>query len=175
MAKNNNNKKGNNMKKRPNYFEINVQMFGEDFLTKKNPLDIQRDAKKIFMDISRGNIDIDRDSYFFTDYNFLLNIGEVAYDNWKYHNMTIIGMKMFLDNTKASMIDRYFLDVLERHQRSAEAYGIICEYIQRIMNNMGARVNLHEMSNRLSQYRDVFSEMFIVVGDLKTRVERGVY
>ena len=34
-------------KTRPNYFQMNVTNFGEDFPARKSPLDIQRDAKNI--------------------------------------------------------------------------------------------------------------------------------
>ena len=49
-------------KTRPNYFQMNVTNFGEDFPARKSPLDIQRDAKNIFNDIAYGNIDIERDA-----------------------------------------------------------------------------------------------------------------
>ena len=85
-------------KSRPNYFQMNVTQFGEDFPTRKSPLEIQKDAKNIFNDIAYGNIDVERDAKCFTYTNFLSNLILVAQDNYSYHFYSAEGLKQIINH-----------------------------------------------------------------------------
>lgn len=58
-------------KKRMNYFENNIQKFGEDFLDFKKAEEIQRDCKIIFKDMVFGNIDYEKHGMYFMEPRFL--------------------------------------------------------------------------------------------------------
>lgn len=169
---------GNKSKKkqqRPNYFQMNMNMFGEEFLGKKTPLDIQKDAKKVFSDLAYGNIDIQRDAKFFTNVNFLINLRVVAFDNYKYHAFTLNGMKQIINQSQANQIEEYFVRVCEIHERCASAYSIIIHYLDNILQNKGATINLTEMVKELQCYRGAFSEIMFVRSDFQRRNERETY
>lgn len=165
----------NNKKKGPNYFEMNIRSFGENFLERKTPLDIQKDAKKIFMDLAHGNIDIDRDAIYFTNVNFLINLIQVATDNYWYHMYTSVGMKQILQSTQAKQIDAVFVRIMERHDYTAKAYSILITYLTNILNNKGAIINLTNLMRELHSFKGAFSEMFIVRDDYNRRQERRTY
>ena len=79
----------NNAQKANNYFSINIQKYGENFIAQKSPQDIQRDAKKkIFKDMVFGNIDYDTYGQYFTDANFLDNLITVAMIERAVHEVT---------------------------------------------------------------------------------------
>ena len=79
----------NNAQKTNNYFTINKQKFGDNFIAQKSAQDIQRDArKKIFKDMVFGNIDYDVDGQYFTDANFLDNLITVAMIEKDVHEVT---------------------------------------------------------------------------------------
>ena len=69
-------------KNRPNYFRKQEERLGPYFLSKKTPVDIQRDAMMVFRDIARGNIDYNKDLVYFTNAQFLQNINKVAQDEY---------------------------------------------------------------------------------------------
>lgn len=165
----------NNKKKGPNYFESNIRSFGEDFLNRKTPLDIQKDAKKIFMDMEHGNIDINRDARYFTSVNFLINLKQVAADNYWYHAYTSNGMKQILQNSQANQVDAVYIKVMEKHEYSAKAYAIIVQYLTNMLNNKGVIINLTNLIKDLQSFRGAFSDMFIVRDDYKRRQERRTY
>ena len=163
----------NRNKRSPNYFKINAQQFGEDFLQKKNPLDIQKDAKKIFIDMTFGNIDLEHDVYYFLDVNFLENLLQVASDNYWYHAYTYNGMKQFI--SQCNQIDTMFLKVMERHLYVSKAYWEIVFHITNILNNQGAKINLCNLVTQLQNYKGAFSDLFVVRDDDARRRERRTY
>jgi hypothetical protein len=72
-----------------NYFTINIQKYGDNFVAQKAAQDIQRDArKKIFKDIVFGNIDYDAYGQYFTDATFLDNLITVAMTEKDIHEVT---------------------------------------------------------------------------------------
>lgn len=169
---------GKNPKKkqqRPNYFQNNMNMFGQDFLRRKTPLDIQRDAKKIFSDLAYGNIDIQRDAVFFTNVDFLINLRTVAFDNYKYHAFTANGMKQIINQSQTNQIEEYFVKVSETHDRCATAYSIIVHFIDNMLQNKGVVINLTEMVKQLQLYRGAFSEIMVIRSDFQRRNEKETY
>lgn len=168
-------KKQGNRRNMRNYFQTNIEQNGEDFLSRKTPLDIQKDAKKIFLDIAHGSINIERDAIYFTNVSFLMNLLSVAQDNLNYHSFTANGMKQIINQAGVKQIDQWFIKVLDRHEYCARAYNIVCKYITNILNNQGATICLTQMVQELQQYRGAFQEMFIVRDDYARRQERGTY
>ncbi|MDD3122087.1 MAG: hypothetical protein PHC62_01065 [Candidatus Izemoplasmatales bacterium] len=167
--------RGNNRKKGPNYFELNIRNIGEDFINRKNPFDIQRDAKKVFMDLEHGNVDIERDAKYFANVFFIQNLLQVANDNYYYHAYTMNGMKQIINDSGAAQIDAAFIKVMERHEYTMKAYGVVVKYLNNMLNNMGVRVNLSELMRTLQSFRGAFSDMFIVRDDYTRRQERRNY
>ena len=58
-------------KKRMNYFETNIQKFGEDFLDYKRVDEIQKDCKYLFRDMVFGNINYEKHGMYFLEPRFL--------------------------------------------------------------------------------------------------------
>ena len=59
------------MAKKMNYFQTNIQRFGEDFLDFKKAEEIQRDCKFIVKDMVQGNIDYEKHGMYFMEPRFL--------------------------------------------------------------------------------------------------------
>lgn len=59
------------MAKKMNYFESNIQKFGQDFLDFKRTEEIQRDCKFIFRDMVFGNINYEKHGMYFMEPRFL--------------------------------------------------------------------------------------------------------
>ena len=165
-------------KTRPNYFQMNVTNFGEDFPARKSPLDIQRDAKNIFNDIAYGNIDIERDAKCFTYMNFLVNLEQVARDNYWYHFYSAEGLKQIINQSGATQISddqKALVKTIERHTYSANAYNTIMFYLNNMINNQGVIVNLSELVRQLHNFRGAFADMFIIRDDDARRRERRTF
>ena len=60
-------------KQRPSWFQRQIERDGEEFMLRKQPLDIQREAFNIVKDIMRGNITQKDLKYLFT-LNILSNV-----------------------------------------------------------------------------------------------------
>ena len=70
----NNNNKNNQKKQFNDYFSTGIKQKGTGFLSFKNPQDLQRDAVRIFRDIARGNIDIEKYEEYFLNPMLLDNM-----------------------------------------------------------------------------------------------------
>lgn len=68
-------------KARPSWFQKQVDQFGQDFLDRKQPKDIQRDAMNIVRDMVRGNIS-NRDFPYLFDLKVLSNVRFVVYEKY---------------------------------------------------------------------------------------------
>lgn len=165
-------------KSRPNYFQMNVTQFGEDFPTRKSPLEIQKDAKNIFNDIAYGNIDVERDAKCFTYTNFLSNLILVAQDNYSYHFYSAEGLKQIINQSGATRISddqQPMMKVIDKHMYSANAYNVIIYYLTNMLNNQGVIVNLAELCRQLQNFRGAFSDVYIIRDDDARRRERRTY
>lgn len=170
-------KKPNN-KRRPNYFQTNVTNFGEDFPTRKSPLDIQKDAKIIFNDIAYGNIDVERDAKCFTYINFLDNLIQVAEDNYWYNFYSGEGLKQIINQSGVTQISddqKYLVKTIERHMYAANAFKTIVYYLKNMINNQGVIINLSELARQLQNFRGAFADTFIIRDDDYRRRERRTY
>ena len=68
-------------KARPSWFQKQIERDGEQFMLRKQPLDIQREAFNIVRDIMRGNITQKDLKYLFT-LNILSNVKIAVYDKY---------------------------------------------------------------------------------------------
>lgn len=68
-------------KARPSWFQKQIERDGEEFMLRKQPLDIQREAFNIVRDIMRGNITQKDLKYLFT-LNILSNVKIAVYDKY---------------------------------------------------------------------------------------------
>lgn len=68
-------------KQRPSWFQKQIERDGENFLIKKQPLDIQREAFNIVRDIMRGNITSKDLKYLFNN-NILSNVKIAVYEKY---------------------------------------------------------------------------------------------
>ena len=66
---------------RPSWFQKQIERDGQDFLLKKQPLDIQREASNIVRDIIRGNI-TSRDYSYLFDLKVLSNVKIALYNKY---------------------------------------------------------------------------------------------
>ena len=83
-------------KSRTNYFEMNIQKKGEDFLDAKSIDEIQRDAKKrIFQDMAFGNIDYEKYGRYFMEPRFLEQLIVTAFDEMENHRVKYTALKAF--------------------------------------------------------------------------------
>lgn len=68
-------------KARPSWFQKQIERDGQDFMLKKQPLDIQREAFNIVRDIMRGNI-TQKDLKYLFNLNILSNVKIAVYDKY---------------------------------------------------------------------------------------------
>lgn len=108
-------------KTRPSWFQKQIERGGEDFLLRKPPLDIQREAFNIVRDIARGNITQKDFKYLFTT-KILSNIRIVVLNKYiEYHTYSsTITMCMNIQNG---------VQILE------QTYGVAANNLQNTYNN----------------------------------------
>ena len=68
-------------KQRPSWFQKQIERDGQDFMLKKQPLDIQREAFNIVRDIMRANI-TQKDLKYLFNLNILSNVKIAVYDKY---------------------------------------------------------------------------------------------
>ena len=151
MAKNNN-------KQRRNYFENEkTRANGDpDFLEKKNFLQLQNDAVRIFKDLARGSIDVFQYEEYFQNRNFLNAIMKVAQNNVvksslvKYYIDTGIARNDFLHGVMPDMV----YTVENEFKLEIEAYTIIYSGLltYSVSNNIA---DLIPMVSSLAKYRNI--------------------
>lgn len=89
-------------KNRDNYFSMNIQKFGDNFMTSKTPMDIQKDAKKrIFKDIVFGNIDYNKFGQYFTNPQFVEQLIITARNEEFNHRVIADALSMYMQNNNA--------------------------------------------------------------------------
>ena len=83
------------MGNRKNYFETNIQRFGDDFLDCKKVEEIQRDSKFIFRDMVYGNINYEKHGIYFMDPRFLEQLIIVSSIEAKKHDIKFRALAEF--------------------------------------------------------------------------------
>lgn len=132
---NNNNRKNNNNKRnqRPNWFQTQIQNLGEDFLTRKNANDLQRDANRIIKDIGYGNVNINEIAPYFKNSIFTLAIKNAAYDNWCYNYHTANGLLTGLKESNQTT-DPSLMKVYDIHLKASNAYSFVYKAMENIIS-----------------------------------------
>ena len=95
------------MAKKMNYFQTNIQRFGEDFLDFKKAEEIQRDCKFIFKDMVFGNIDYEKYGMYFMEPRFLEQLIIKSEIDSQKHNLKYMALYEFsikYNNMEASQL-----------------------------------------------------------------------
>ena len=142
-------KKPNQRKARPSYFQQNVQRFGTNFLETKNAEQMQRDAVKVFRDIAMGNINMETDGAYFLHPQFLASCIKEAQSMLNIHIVHCNGGTALI---YAGQADEMVRSVLERDQRSAQAYKILYDGLC-ALSATGDLNYLSVLTNNLRNYR----------------------
>lgn len=126
---------------RPSWFQKQVEKGGQDFLLRKPPLEIQRDAINIIRDIARGNI-MPKDYQYLFDMKVLANVRISIYE--KYIELHTYGATL----TFATQVPNG-TQILER------SYGVAPENFQKIFNNT---------NNQLTAYGAILQSIDAFIG-----------
>lgn len=108
-------------KKRPSWFQKQIERGGNDFLLRKAPHDIQKEALSIVRDITRGNITVKDFEYLF-NLKILSNVRLSVYSKYIELHIYDSSMNFVLQN-------QFGLNMLEK------AYGVNPDNFQQTMNN----------------------------------------
>ena len=139
-----------NSNRRSNYFQQNVQKFGENFISRKNPAELELDAIRIFRDIARGNIDVQKDGPYFLDTQFLESCLTAANLKLNLHTTNYNGVLMLVNNNLGSSMT---MSILEYNKRCMEAYTIIYNHLMNIKATKDINY-LTTMVGNLRNYRN---------------------
>ena len=124
----NKNNKGNNSF---NYFTREIQKDGNDFLEKKNAVQIQRDAPFVFRQLAKGQIDIFKYVDYFNNQYFLSNLIDAAQVEYNEHSICRMGIQALVnqrrgyDNTFTQQECDLYYSIMNRHYALENAYNII--------------------------------------------------
>lgn len=139
-----------NNRKRTNYFQQNIQRFGENFLNMKNANDLEMDSIRVFRDIARGNVDPQKDGQYFLNTQFIESCISGASLKLNLHTTNYKGVLMLVNG---GVNDGMTMAILDYNKRCMEAYTIIYNNL----NNIKATgdVNyLTAMASNLRNYRN---------------------
>lgn len=177
MGKHNNSK--NNKKKRPNWFDLRLQQFGEDFMSKMTIEDIKKEAGRILKDMAYANIDYTNLKYlrYYADPMFVSQLMNACYENWVYNNMTAVGLNNYFSTlTEAPPVE--YLNVYQIHNQAQIAYNILYEGLYNVFNYVnrcepGKIIaqpiidTLFIMTQNVLQYNKGMNYTFIVVDNTR--------
>ena len=139
-----------NKKQRPNYFTQNVQRFGDNFLRQKNANELEMDSIRVFIDIARGNSDVENDGKYFLEPQFLESCISGASLKLNMFTTNYNGVLMLVNS---GVNDTMTVSILEYNKRCMEAYTIIYNHLNNI--KVTGDINyLATMANNLRNYRN---------------------
>lgn len=124
-------KKKENLAKPPKstYFSQNVEKFGPDFLKKKRPDELKRDAIRIFRDIAHSRGYVGQIGQYFTAgyYNFVKIMREAANAMLVEENAVVVGLSTYVKNMQdmGTQPDAAVLDSFNSHKGKLKALQII--------------------------------------------------
>ena len=107
-------------KKRPTWFQKQVDKGGKDFLLRKGPMDIQRDALNIVRDIMRNNI-TENDFQYLFDLKVLSNVRLAIYAKF-------IETQVYDSSMSYVLQSQYGVQTLE------QSYQVTPDNFQQVMN-----------------------------------------
>lgn len=153
MAFNNrgNNNKGNNKKKNNDYFSQNIQKNGDDFLRMKNSKDIDFESSKIFRDLAKGNIDIEKYGHYFLEKQFNLSLQSAAYKKAIYYYNIWNAINYYITQPHIPT-DQNMMETYNTIKSKCDAYNIINNGLINLYNN-GNLNELYVLIRNLSQFK----------------------
>lgn len=146
-----------NQRRKPNdYFTMNIQQYGENFLEFKNARDLEMESIRIFRGLARGQIDIDKYGHYFLDGQLLSSCIQAAFSKKIYFDISYTGVFKLHESIFASgdTPDPNILMVLDHHKKSSEAYKIILDGLNNIRatNNVNYLVCLVDSLSAFRNY-----------------------
>lgn len=139
---------------RPSWFQRQVDQNGPDFLLKKQPLDIQRDAFNIVRDIARGNV-TPRDFKYLFNLTVLSNVRLAVYN--KYIETYVYNSSMTLafqiPNGIQILVNNYGVDENTFQRLYNESRDMISAYVL-ILNNIDAMIAVMQQGYMTDQDRE---------------------
>lgn len=108
-------------KARPSWFQKQIERGGEEFLLRKPPLDIQREAFNIVRDIARGNITQKDFKYLFTT-KILSNVKITFLNKYIEYHTYSSAITMCINSSNG-------IDIL------SQTYGVASDSLQNAYNN----------------------------------------
>lgn len=146
-----------NNSKQENYFSLNIEKYGDNFLATRPVSDIQRDArKKIFKDMIYGNIDYGIYGKYFQDITFLDNL-IVQANSLAMRNQIIATalynyqLTVYSDPTIRQIYQQYF--------NIYQIYAIISKYLSWV-KYYGNIQCLTQLPYEVYPYRNDYSDLF---------------
>ena len=151
----------NNNAQKNNYFTINKQKFGDNFIAQKSAQDIQRDAKKkIFKDMVYGNIDDGVDGIYYTDANFLDNLITVAMIEMDVHGVTADALNNYTLMNGGDPRIAIAAQKAAQHRNTAAVLKVLLDAFL-IIKNSGMNIScLNDIAQLVSMAKRDFSEFY---------------
>lgn len=113
--------------KNNNYFTQQIQKYGKEFLSMKNPDIIEREAPRIFRELAQGKINLTTYGYHFLDSQFLHSLIKAASEQFTINNISFKGVELLIYQSNMNMqrVEQSVIDVYMMYKRRVEAYDII--------------------------------------------------
>lgn len=139
---------------RPNYFKQNISQNGVNFLQKKNAQQLRNDMARVFRDISKRNIDIEKDGDYFLDIGFISIAIDVAYEGYNIYYANYLG-NLYLKTSGQYNSSPEFIDsLMSSNQKKFEAYNIMYNYLFQIRESKDLRI-LNTLMSAMDHYRNI--------------------
>lgn len=147
MAKKNNN---NN-----NFFTNMIREKGEDFVSCLPVRDIMWNAKKIFKDLSKCNIDVSKYGKYFLNQQFNRGLYSAAQQQYTESSISYTGVNLLVQQNLQmyGQVNPEIQIVCENHRRTMEVYIAIMDTLDKILYSQNYEW-LFSLINVLSNYRN---------------------
>lgn len=110
---------------RKNYFDYQIDRFGESFLNKKNPQNLQDDALRIFRDLAYGNIDVREYEEYFRDQQLLEAMLLKADQVYRFHYFSYYGVEQLRQNPNFPQDE--VTNIATHHKEVSDLYNVILQ------------------------------------------------
>lgn len=151
-------------KQRPSWFQKQVERDGEDFLLRRQPLSIQKEAFNIVRDIARGNV-TPRDFKYLFNLTILSNIRIEVYKKYiEYHTYnSAISLSLQMSNGVQILRTNYGVDennlqsIYNNTTNILTAYSLVLQSIDTMLAAIQFTYNSEE--DRQRNYLQVYSSI----------------
>lgn len=137
-------------KMRPNWFQKQVEMGGQDFLLRKQPSDIQREAFNIIRDICRNNVGP-------KDYEYLFNMKILS-------NIKIAFYNKYIECHTYDSALSFVLQSPNGAQMLEQNYGVAADNLQKVFN---------DTRNLLTAYCVILQSIDSMIGFVQTNYTKS--